>query len=139
MSLTPAAPTDKDPALSCPKDGATMLRLSADGVAVDRCPDCGGIWLDLGELRELLDREPDAPALITVLDRPDRRVAHPARPTEEWKCPRDTARLVQMRDPRQPHIEYDLCTVCGGVFFDQGELTDLSRYTLLERLRSIVG
>jgi len=141
MSLKPASPTDIDPALICPKDGVTMERFDADGIMVDRCPECGGIWLDLGELRALLDRAPDAPPLITLLDRPERRVQRQPSPNppHEWKCPRDGARLVSMRDPRQPHIEYEVCTVCGGVFFDAGELADLSRYTLLERLRTIVG
>ena len=141
MSLVLSQPTEKDPALICPKDGVVMERFDADGIAVDRCPECGGIWLDLGELRALLDRPPEAAPLITLLDRPERRVQKRStrNPREEWLCPRDGARLVSMRDPRQPHIEYEVCTVCGGVFFDAGELADLSRYTLLERLRSIVG
>jgi Zn-finger nucleic acid-binding protein len=141
MPVSAVPTTESDPAISCPKDGQTMTRLDADGVAVDRCPDCGGIWLDLGELRELLDRDPEAAPLITLLDRAERRVQrkNPPKTPDEWTCPRDGARLTSLRDPRQPHLEYELCSICGGVYFDAGELNDLSRQTLLERLRAILG
>lgn len=141
MALIPMKASVNDPAVTCPKDGTTMERFDAEGVAVDRCPTCRGIWLDLGELRELLDRDPDSPPLIVQLDTPERRVqrTHSPLSPDEWICPRDSARLTSLRDPRQPHLEYELCSICGGVYFDAGELADLSRYTLLERLRAMLG
>ncbi|MBZ0173171.1 MAG: zf-TFIIB domain-containing protein, partial [Phycisphaerales bacterium] len=49
-------------------------------------------------------------------------------------CPRDNTPLTQVRDPKQPHVQYDLCPHCGGVFFDTGELADLTEFTLRERI-----
>lgn len=41
--------------LTCPADGSTMTETARDGVLVDVCPECRGIWLDRGELDKLLE------------------------------------------------------------------------------------
>ena len=46
--------------------------------------------------------------------------------------------MIQMTVHRQPHIRYEGCTVCHGVFFDAGEFSDMKRFTLAERLAAIV-
>lgn len=63
--------------MKCPVDNATLVMTSRDGVEIDYCPECRGVWLDRGELDKIIDRssgsarpEPrhhDAPA-----PRPDR-------------------------------------------------------------------
>lgn len=43
--------------MKCPTCPDTTLVLSdRQGVEIDYCPDCRGIWLDRGELDKLLDR-----------------------------------------------------------------------------------
>lgn len=44
--------------LRCPRDGGAMFERSHHGVTVDVCPDCGGVFLDRGEL-ELLEHVED--------------------------------------------------------------------------------
>ena len=39
--------------MKCPKCGADLKEVSREHVAVDVCGECGGLWLDAGEL-ELL-------------------------------------------------------------------------------------
>ena len=39
-----------------PISGEPMKEVVVDGVTVDRCPTSGGIWLDAGELEEILKR-----------------------------------------------------------------------------------
>jgi hypothetical protein len=34
----------------CPIDGSGMVKHVVENVIVDRCPFCGGVWLDGGEL-----------------------------------------------------------------------------------------
>ena len=41
--------------MKCPKCGADLKEVKFRGVAVDECKECGGLWLDHGEL-ELLFR-----------------------------------------------------------------------------------
>ena len=44
--------------LECPKDEGTMLvAVDRNGVTVDACPRCRGVWLDRGELDKLIDLE----------------------------------------------------------------------------------
>ena len=41
--------------MKCPRCGADLKQVDREHVAVDVCPDCGGLWLDAGEL-ELLKK-----------------------------------------------------------------------------------
>ncbi|USN98392.1 MAG: zf-TFIIB domain-containing protein [Phycisphaeraceae bacterium] len=133
MTVQTVDPTRDNPAIKCPRHQETMRRFLIGSVEIDRCGVCGGIWLDLGELQRLLESGEDIRHAIGELDHwvqpEDPSVGSPP------VCPRDHAPLTQVRDPKQPHIQYDLCTHCGGLFFDAGELADLSEFTLKERLR----
>ena len=40
---------------SCPIDGSTLFKEIVLNVVIDHCPRCGGIWLDAGELRLLVE------------------------------------------------------------------------------------
>jgi uncharacterized protein len=46
--------------MDCPVDGSTLLLSERQGIEVDYCPDCRGVWLDRGELDKLIDRSADA-------------------------------------------------------------------------------
>jgi Zn-finger nucleic acid-binding protein len=108
-----------------------MRSQTIGAVEVDRCLSCGGLWLDVMERDKLL--EAGAAALVdTVM--PRQANAPKDRTT---KCPRDRSSLIHMVARPQSHISYESCTVCGGVFFDAGELKDLSEFTLRERVRSM--
>jgi len=41
--------------MKCPKDGAEMDHVVRHGVEIDHCPQCGGVWLDRGELEKVLE------------------------------------------------------------------------------------
>lgn len=43
------------PVLMCPNCHAGMKEVNREGVALDMCPECHGIWLDRGELPKLLE------------------------------------------------------------------------------------
>lgn len=43
--------------LSCPKCGAEMRPYERNGVIIDQCTGCRGIFLDRGELESLMDAE----------------------------------------------------------------------------------
>ncbi len=42
---------------TCPKCKGTIEQVPMKGVTVDRCTECGGIFLDRGELDHLIQRE----------------------------------------------------------------------------------
>ena len=48
----------------CPRDDSDLIRVSSaecQDVVIDSCPKCQGIWLDGGELKNLLDARKGSP------------------------------------------------------------------------------
>ena len=43
--------------MQCPVDGTTLSMADRQGVEIDYCPQCRGVWLDRGELDKLFERE----------------------------------------------------------------------------------
>jgi hypothetical protein len=54
--------------LHCPKCGMKMTTSSLDGIEVDVCPDCKGIYLDAGELDKILGQKARTSPLATLRD-----------------------------------------------------------------------
>ena len=42
--------------MNCPSDGTVLLMSERQGVEIDYCPQCRGVWLDRGELDKILER-----------------------------------------------------------------------------------
>jgi len=42
--------------MNCPKCNITLLMTDRQGIEIDYCPQCRGIWLDRGELEKIIDR-----------------------------------------------------------------------------------
>ena len=40
----------------CPADGAVLVMADRNGVEIDYCPTCRGVWLDRGELDKIISR-----------------------------------------------------------------------------------
>jgi Zn-finger nucleic acid-binding protein len=72
-----------------------MTATEVEGIEVDLCGNCGGIWLDTSEFEELF-------GTLT--------------------CP-SCDRLMLVRELRG--VEYDFCPKCGSVWLDRGELGTL--------------
>lgn len=39
--------------MKCPKCGADLTTVDYEGIQIDKCPECLGVWLDAGELEVL--------------------------------------------------------------------------------------
>ena len=49
--------------MQCPVDQTVLVMSDRQGVEIDYCPQCRGVWLDRGELDKIIDRmESSAPA-----------------------------------------------------------------------------
>lgn len=42
--------------MQCPIDGETLVMADRNGVEIDYCPKCRGVWLDRGELDKIVER-----------------------------------------------------------------------------------
>jgi uncharacterized protein len=45
-----------DGRMKCPTDNATLVMSERNGIEIDYCPECRGVWLDRGELDKIIDR-----------------------------------------------------------------------------------
>lgn len=80
----------------CPVCSDQTLRMSErQGIEIDHCPQCRGVWLDRGELDKLIERSMATPAAATM-----RSVHAPAPDGPPVVKHRDTRHLGQ-REPRK--------------------------------------
>lgn len=42
--------------MKCPNCSTTLVMTDRQGIEIDYCPDCRGVWLDRGELDKLIER-----------------------------------------------------------------------------------
>lgn len=53
--------------MNCPTCNVTLQIAERQGVEIDYCPQCRGVWLDRGELDKIIER---ASAEMAIRDRP---------------------------------------------------------------------
>lgn len=115
--------------LTCPRDGAEMNQevYEAD-ITVDVCPQCGGVWLDKGELESIQETvEKDYSKELSHL--PDRLGAMSARLKQEAappvSCPLCSGEMARKEYGYTSQILIDTCPSCRGIWLDKGELQAL--------------
>ena len=42
--------------MDCPVDGTQLMMSERQGIEIDYCPKCRGVWLDRGELDKVIER-----------------------------------------------------------------------------------
>jgi uncharacterized protein len=42
--------------VKCPTDGTDLAMTDRNGIEIDYCPKCRGVWLDRGELDKIIER-----------------------------------------------------------------------------------
>ncbi|HOE95089.1 MAG TPA: zf-TFIIB domain-containing protein [Candidatus Sumerlaeota bacterium] len=104
----------------CPHCGAPMLVLELHGVEIDHCPQCGGTWLDGGELEQICDLAGAPPGPLTAALNAGRRGRRGAR-----RCPRCGWRCRGLTLAAEPPLELDHCPRGHGLWFDAGEIRRL--------------
>ena len=109
--------------LCCVKCNSVLDRATFQGLEVDLCPKCGGLWLDRGEITRAA-KMPEAElerlrGLLTDGKGP------PPLPTENIApCPACPGSLAEVL-LGTVHVDY--CNKCHGIFLDRGELPPPSR------------
>ena len=48
--------------MPCPADGTPLVMSERQGIEIDYCPTCRGVWLDRGELDKIIERSATQPA-----------------------------------------------------------------------------
>ncbi len=101
--------------MNCPTCEVNELRtvLTKQGVEVDYCDKCGGIWLDKGEIFHFTKRRKELAETLKAALQQGR--------TTKRKCPK-TGEVMQEIPLLDGELIIDFCPNTGGMWFDKGEL-----------------
>lgn len=112
--------------MDCPACKSQMFVMEYDGLELDHCPDCEGVWFDGGELALLFADAQDRahPELVPGLirDLPDAATGEAQR-----RCPACRRRMRKVNIGPRRRVLVDACGRGHGLFFDRGEVADLVR------------
>jgi hypothetical protein len=126
--------------MKCPDDSTSLQRQNYEGdVQVDGCPECGGIWLDHGELEAIEDRrENDYRAeLKTIPNYFDKSYAMAlARSEGTYMCPRCERAMEKREYAFCSQVMIDVCPQCRGVWLHDDELSELEVFFERNRLET---
>jgi len=106
--------------MNCPKcQSPTLAEHKVEGVSVDRCSSCDGIWFDAQELSQLLAEDARVVAELR------RGVEHELADAKKGRCPRDSAELLRIYSAIDHRVTLDACADCHGIWLDGGEFAKL--------------
>jgi len=111
-----------------------MEKVSYQTIVVDRCTNCGGIWFEMLE-KDRLEKMPGSEAIDTG----QAKLGKAYNLMGRINCPVCKTQMIRMVDPGQPHIHFESCTVCHGMFLDAGEFKDLKQVTVLDALKALLA
>jgi Zn-finger nucleic acid-binding protein len=109
-----------------------MEIVTFEGIDVDRCSGCKGIFFDAHERERLKGLRGSE-----VIDSGDPVTGRKYNSIAYVRCPRCRTPMIRMVDAAQPHLWYEGCSTCGGAFFDAGEFRDYKDRTLLDVIRDL--
>jgi Zn-finger nucleic acid-binding protein len=76
--------------MKCPVDDTELVMADRQGVEIDYCPKCRGVWLDRGELDKIIDKTAPSPQ---------------QRPPQSDRGGESSSRYEPRRDDRDDHYE----------------------------------
>lgn len=118
---------DMSARLRCPVDGGDLERTAFQGIEIDVCKKCGGIWFDHGELDDVMREAMAQPQSVARLD-PQAGAPTKQTPHRKLVCPRCQKNMVPEIFGKVSSIELDRCPQCSGQWADGGELSALVGY-----------
>lgn len=117
------------PRPACPRCGLSLSRQTYEGVEVDMCQECWGVWLDKGELEQIAKSgeysfsQEERSALRFLLT--------PGKPSPEGgktvPCPHCGASMQRARYAKSTSIWIDHC-VEHGIWLDAKEIKAIQAY-----------
>ena len=118
----------------CPKCQESLEVVTFNGIEIDRCTGCHGIWFDhreQDELKKLKGAE--------VIDIGDEFVGAKHDLIHDVNCPRCETPLHHVIHNGELEIRFERCTECKGSYFDAGEFTDYVAEEIFDEFESIMS
>jgi len=106
-----------DETIACVKCNTELEKSIVYDVEVDVCRQCGGIWLDRGEIAALSAYRDSVLAELRAIS--GTKMAPSSKPAKALKCPACPGTL---EDKQLGSVRVDFCPRCQGFHLDRGEL-----------------
>jgi Zn-finger nucleic acid-binding protein len=118
--------------LQCPKCQGSLEAVVYSEVEVDRCTNCKGLWFDSMEAQTLKKIQGSE-----SIDTGDAATGSKFDKIGNINCPKCHTQMTKMVDLKQPHIRYEKCPSCYGIWFDAGEFKDYKEENLSDIFKDI--
>jgi hypothetical protein len=103
--------------MDCPACRKPLLVVEREGIELDFCPTCRGLWFDTGEMALLAERAGRALRLEK-----SGATGTPGGGAHPRRCPRCDRKMEAVRLGSAPAVEADRCGAGHGYWFDRGEI-----------------
>lgn len=120
--------------LNCPKCQGDLEEVVYANIEVERCVDCKGIWFDSLEAQTLKEIEGSE-----TLDVGQPETGSKFNEVGDINCPKCRTKMTKMVELNQPHIWYEKCPVCYGIWFDAGEFKDYKEENFMDAVKGLFG
>jgi Zn-finger nucleic acid-binding protein len=99
--------------MDCPRCSVEMSEITRNDGTLQRCADCGGLWVDVTDLNKLL-LHANLPALSALggFVNVDEITG---------MCPACNVDMVVVEGGERRSVSYDTCESCGGIWVDAEE------------------
>ena len=105
--------------MDCPLCKEPMIVLELQGIEIDYCQECSGIWLDSGELELLLEdsgKKNDLLSSFTIASNTKEK---------KHKCPICLKKMDKISCGTYKKVLLDKCSFGDGIWFDNNELQEV--------------
>lgn len=104
--------------MNCPKCHGALHEMEIEGVKVDFCSPCKGIWFDKDEMAFMAELPEDLPEVDV----------QQAAVATDFDCPRcNNVKLQTMKFVKAEDLLIDRCPACQGIWLDKGELPKVEK------------
>jgi Zn-finger nucleic acid-binding protein len=96
--------------MDCPRCSVELSEISRDESTLQRCGECGGLWVDVADLNKILLHS-NLPALSAI-------GGFVNADEISGMCPACNVDLVVVEGGEKRSVSYDTCESCGGIWID---------------------
>lgn len=96
--------------MDCPRCSVEMSEITRDDGTLQRCAECGGLWVDVTDLNKVL-LHANLPALSAL-------AGFVNADEITGMCPACNVDMVVVEGGEKRSVTYDTCESCGGIWID---------------------
>ena len=108
--------------MKCPQcNEKELTKDNINGIMIDYCSECGGLWLDKGELNNIIHQHDGDVEFCT-----EEHIENSTKTT--LPCPNcQNEKLIEVNFIEYSNIRISFCQVCNGIWLKKGDLENINK------------